>query len=143
MHTRMALAAVMMSVSLALAGPKEEIEARYKEVSAALGAKALARIAAVYVADATFKMKTPTGSDQVRGAESVAGMWQSPIGAGAVSFDVTIATIDVKGDALTESGTFVMKKKDASVFAKGTYSASWRRESKVWKIVSHDLVAEK
>jgi hypothetical protein len=87
-------------------------------------------------------VETPNGGDRVKGLESILEMWQNPISGGAASFDAVITDATEKGDVVTERGTFAMKKKDGSVFLRGSYTASWRREKGVLKLTNHQLVAQ-
>ena len=136
------LCSITSAVAVRAAGPVEDVKARYAELSSAVAAKDLAKVASIYSAEATFQVETPGGKDRVSGLESIKEMWQRAIRDGAVSFDAAVTEAAAKEDVLTEKGTFVMKKKDGSAFLKGTYSAGWRREKGIWKVTSHQLVGK-
>lgn len=116
-----------------------DLQARYKLLSTAVQRQDLAAIAGLYAEDASFAIATPTGRDRVRGSESIAGLWQGAIKGGAVAFAPKIVNASVKGATVSESGTFVMAKKDGGAFGKGDYTAEWRQEAGVWKLVRHEL----
>jgi ketosteroid isomerase-like protein len=124
------------------AGPVEDVKARYGALSAAVAAKDLAKVGSLYSADATLQVQTPNGADKVTGLESILEMWQKAITDGAIGFDAVVADADLKGDVVTEKGTFAMKKKDGSIFLKGAYTSTWRREKGVLKLTSHRLVGQ-
>ncbi len=136
------LCAVTAVVMIRAAGPAEEVRVRYLVLSAGVAAQDVSKVASLYSGDATFQIETPNSRDRVTGLESIMEMWQGAIRGGAVSFDATVTEAIVKGDVLTEKGTFVMKKKDGALFLKGTHSGTWRREKGVWKVTSHHLVGQ-
>jgi ketosteroid isomerase-like protein len=119
-----------------------ELKPRYTALAVAVEKRDLAAIAAFYVSDATFELKTPTGKDRVRGADAIAGPWQSAIREGVVTFAVTGTDGKIDAGVISETGRFTMTRKDASVFARGTYAATWRKDNGVWKIVTHALVMD-
>lgn len=143
---RATLSAMLCSVTAVLvmgaAGPAEDVKARYGVLSAAVAAKDLAKVASLYSAGATFQIETPNSRDRVTGRESIMEMWQGAIQGGAVGFEATVTEATTMADVLTEKGTFVMKKKDGTLFLKGAHSGTWRREAGVWKITSHRLVGQ-
>jgi hypothetical protein len=57
--------------------PVVELKPRYRALAQAVAAADLAALAAVYVVDGTFEMRSPTANDRVRGHEGIAAQWQS------------------------------------------------------------------
>jgi ketosteroid isomerase-like protein len=137
-----AVLAALSLTSLAALGPADDVKVRYGALSAAVAAKDATKVASFYAADATFKVETPGGQDQVTGLESILEMWQKAMTDGAMSFDAIVTDAAAKGDVVTEKGTFAMKKKDGSAFLKGTYSGVWRREKGILKLTRHHLVGK-
>jgi ketosteroid isomerase-like protein len=126
----------------AQSGADKQLSSRYQALSAAVAKGDLAQIAAFYLSEASFELRTPEGQDRVRGAESIAGLWQGPIREGAVSFEVVISDAKQEAGSIAEQGTFVMKTKDGSAFARGSYTAEWRRDGGTWKLARHSLVVQ-
>jgi ketosteroid isomerase-like protein len=126
--------------SLAQSRTETYLRPRYAAISAAVAKGDLAAVTAVYAADATFEIRTPQGQDRVKGADAIASQWQNAISGGAVTFDVTITDAKLDGDVIVEQGSFVMKKKDATVFASGTYTSEWNRAGTVWKLARHAIM---
>lgn len=142
MATILTAAACWSGVIFAQPKPAEELKPRYRALAASITARDLAALTSLYVPDASLEMRTPQAHDRVQGEEGIAAQWQSTLRAGVVSFDATITDAQVAGGAISEKGTFLMKRKDKSVYARGNYTATWRKDAGVWKLVKHAFVAE-
>lgn len=99
-------------------------------------------LAAMYVSDGTFAVRSTERNDRVQGQEGIAEQWQSILRTGVVSISVTSTRARREGEAIVEEGSFTMRRKDKSLFAQGRYTARWRRDVGVWKLEHHALVAE-
>jgi ketosteroid isomerase-like protein len=142
MATILTAAACWSGLIFAQSKPVEELKPRYRALAASITARDLAALTSLYVPDASLEMRTPQAHDRVQGEEGIAAQWQSTLRAGVVSFDATITDAQVAGGAISEKGTFLMKRKDKSVYARGNYTATWRKDAGVWKLVKHAFVAE-
>lgn len=136
------LATVLLSIVVtAAAQPQADLQARYKTLSTAVQRQDLAAIASLYVEDASFAVTMPNGHDKVQGVESITGLWHGAIKGGAASFTATMTSTKAAAASVSDAGTFVMKKKDGSVFVQGDYTAEWRKDAGVWKLVRHVLIS--
>jgi ketosteroid isomerase-like protein len=142
MHTVIVgiLTTLAMPVLAAQTPAAAQTQPRYAALSAAVASGKAADVTAFYADEASFELRTPGGYDRVRGADSIGGLWQKAMSDGAVGFDVTIAEATTEAGAIVDKGTFVMRRKDGTVFVKGTCTAEWRKVGADWKLVRHIVV---
>jgi ketosteroid isomerase-like protein len=122
--------------------PIDVVRQRYAVLQAALQKGDFVAVSAMYHADASLELKTPTGLDRVRGHESIAEQWQRVARAGAAQFEFTVVAADLKDGTLLEKGTFLFSTKAGPPFGRGSYVGTWTKEGNVWKLLRHEVTVE-
>ena len=107
------------------------IEARNKELAAALNRADAAGMAALYTSAAQV---FPANSDIVRGKEAIQKFWQGAIDSGIKAVMLKTLEAEAHGETAIEVGTYSMTGEGGAVLDTGKYLVVWKLEKGVWKL---------